>query len=234
MSTTDLSTGAGPLTRFLGVVTERQTYRNLLYLVLAFPLGFFYGMVLGFGFVFGLVLSVVIVGVGILLGTVLLARVLATFERWLANALLRLELSEPDDRPESENTLEKIKAALDAASTWRGLGFLTLKFWVGIVGLLVLIFLVSLFDLLTAPLRYPTTVEFGELNDEPVTWTIDTLPEALLAVPLGVLVVLVLLHVSNGFAYATARMAEALLDGDRDAVDEPRHESRSGAPEHPR
>jgi len=218
VSTRTSSTGVGLFKRFVGVVAAGQTYRNLLYLVLAFPLGFFYGMILGFGFVFGLVLSVVLVGVGILVGTVLLARVLGTFERWLANALLKLDLAEPQDRRESTSTLESIRAGLDAASTWRSLGFLTLKFWVGIVGLLVFIFLVSLFNLLTAPLRYPTTVEFGEVNGEPVTWTIDTLPEALLAVPLGILVALVVLHVSNGFAYATARMAEALLDGERETM----------------
>ncbi|SEH12413.1 Putative sensor [Natronorubrum sediminis] len=194
-----------------GIVLEAQTYKNVVYLLLAFPLGFVYAMFVWFGFIFGLVLSVVVVGFGILLATVFGTRLLARFERWLANALLSLELRAPSDRPQSGGLWETTKGMVDAPSTWRNLGFVTLKFWFGFVGFLLVAFLVSSIELLFTPLRYPTAVEFGTVNDQPVVWTIETLPEALVAVPVGVLATLVLLHVSNGVAYVAKRKAIALL-----------------------
>ncbi|APX95373.1 sensor domain-containing protein [Natronorubrum daqingense] len=194
-----------------GIVLEAQTYKNVVYLFLAFPLGFMYAMFVWFGFIFGLVLSVFVVGFGILLATVFGTRLLARFERWLANALLSLELRSPSDRPRSGGIWETTKGMIDAPSTWRNLGFMTLKFWFGFVGFLLVAFLVSSIELLFTPLRYPTAVEFGTVNDQPIVWTIETLPEALVAVPVGALAALVLLHVSNGVAYVAKRKAIALL-----------------------
>lgn len=194
-----------------GIVLEAQTYKNVVYLFLAFPLGFMYAMFVWFGFIFGLVLSVFVVGFGILLATAFGTRLLARFERWLANALLSLELRAPGDRPRSGGLWETTKGMIDAPSTWRNLGFVTLKFWFGFVGFLLVAFLVSTLELILTPLRYPTAVEFGTVNDQPVAWSIETLPEALVAVPVGLLATLVLLHVSNGVAYVAKRKAIALL-----------------------
>jgi len=197
----------------LGVAIEAQTYRNLLYLVLAFPLGMIYFSTLLFGFIFGLLLSVAVVGVGILVATVLGARLLAQFERWLANALLPVDLREPTDVRPASGTIGSVRTRLDAPSTWRDLGFLALKFWVGILGILLFAFVLSAIELVTAPLRYPFAVELGTYNGEDVALSITSLPEALLAVPVGLLVGLVLLHLANGLAHLAGRMAVALLDG---------------------
>ena len=87
------STTAGTSTGYsiadvVGVVAEPQTYKNLLYLGLAFPLGMVYYVVLMAGFALGIGLSVLVVGLGILLGTVIGLRYIASVERRLANALL--------------------------------------------------------------------------------------------------------------------------------------------------
>ncbi|MDB2244689.1 hypothetical protein PM076_02550 [Halorubrum ezzemoulense] len=37
-----------------------------------------------------------------------------------------------------------------------------------------------------APARYPYARRFGEVNDDPVLWTIDAAPEAALATALGI------------------------------------------------
>ena len=66
-------------------------------------------------------------------------------------------------------------------------------------------------SVLTAPVRYPIEVEFVTIDDEAITWTIDTLPEAILAVPVGLFVAIVPLYVVNAFAYVCERIAEALL-----------------------
>ncbi len=190
---------------------DRQTYKNLGYLLLALPFGFVYGTVLGFGLVAGIFLMFVGVGIVILLVTLGGVRLLARFERWLANVLLTVDLTAPDDRPRQEGLPATVVSALDAPSTWRGLGFLSIKFWFSIIALMFLIALATTIELLTAPLRYPTTVEFVTVNDEPITWTIETAPEAFVALPIGGVLLGGLLLLSNGIAYVAERAAAALL-----------------------
>lgn len=221
-ATTTAATVGRSLRDAVGVVAEKRTYKHLLYLGLAFPIGLLYYVALTFGLAFGVALSIVVVGIAILFGTLLVVRMFAAFERWLANALLGLDLSASDDVDGGDGGfVGTFTGYVDAASTWRGLGFLLTKFWVGLLGFVVLFFLITAASILTAPLRYPHTVEFGTVNDEPVTWAIDTVPEAIVAVPLGALLVVAIVHVANGVAYVCRRMAEALL-GDADA-------GRSGA-----
>lgn len=196
----------------VGIVFDVRTYSNLLYLLVAFPLGLLYYLFVGFGLTFGLVLTVVLIGIVVLAATVGLVRLFAELERRLANALLSTELAPADDVAETDGSLlGTAKGYVDAPSTWRGVSFVTMKLWTGIVGLVLIALLVSAIQMATAPVHYPHRVEFGTLNGEPIAWTIDTLPEAALAVPIGAVLVLVCLHVVNAVAYVCARMAEALL-----------------------
>ncbi|QSG03115.1 sensor domain-containing protein [Natranaeroarchaeum sulfidigenes] len=203
---------SGWLTRTVGIVFDRRTYRHLLYLLLAFPLGLIYYLFVGFGLTFGLVLSVVVVGVVVLAATIGLVRLFAELERRLANVLLSTTLGPAEDVDSTgSGILAIVTRYVDAPSTWRGLSFVTMKLWTGIVGLVLIVALISAIQIATAPLHYPHRVEFGTLNGEPIAWTIQTLPEAALAVPIGGLLVLVCLHVTNAVAYVCARIAEALL-----------------------
>ena len=210
-----------PLTSLpvVGVVADGRTYRHLLYLLVALPLAFVHSGVFSFGVIFGAALAPVLVGLVVLLATLVAARLLAGFERRLADGLLGTDLARPDDRGEADGAVAGARTYVDAASTWRGIGFLSAKFSVALFGLVPLVLLARGVPLLTAPLRYPVTVQFGEVNGEPATWAIGTLPEALAAVPLGVVAVLVACHLANAVAYAARRMAVALLDGPtRDAA----------------
>ena len=197
----------------VGVLADGRTYRHLLYLLVALPIAFVHSGVFTFGVVFGIVLAPVLVGLVVLLATLIAARLLAGFERWLADALLGTDLATPDDLDEADGAVAGARKYVDAASTWRGLGFLLSKFWVSLFGLVPVILLARGFPLVTAPARYPVTVQFGEVNGEPATWAIETLPEALAAVPLGVAAILVACHLANAAAYAARRMAVALLGG---------------------
>ncbi|MFC7186643.1 sensor domain-containing protein [Halorubrum yunnanense] len=195
----------------VGVVVDGQTYRHLLYLLLAVPLGVVYSTAFAFGVMFGLVLSVALVGFVILLATLIGARLAAGFERRLANALLGTRLARPDDLTDADGALAGVRTYVDARSTWTGVGFVSLKFWVSLFAFVPVFLLANALPLIAAPLRYPYAADFGEVNGEPVTWAIDTLPEALVALPLGVAGVLVALHVTNLVAYAARQMAVALL-----------------------
>lgn len=210
--------GPGPLRSFVGVAGEGQTYRNLCYLLLAIPIGIGYQFGLTLGFLGGLVFSVVLVGIPILLVTIVGARYLAELERLLANWLLTTDIRRPAERPTiaDDGLVATLQGLVLSESTWKGIGFLVLKSFLAVV---VLFFLIiagfASLVLLLAPLSESATV-FG--------WEIETLAESLLAVPMGVVLALVTLHVLNGIAGITETLAVALL-GDRAQAQPPSNET---------
>jgi len=102
----------------VGAVRDVQTYKNLLYLLLAFPPGLAYYVVLVVSFSLGIALSVLVVGLGILLVAVVGPRLVASFERGLANVLLGTTVPEPTDPAESGGGIVgSAKAYVGASST---------------------------------------------------------------------------------------------------------------------
>jgi len=196
----------------VGVLVDGRTYVHLLYLLIAIPLGAVYSSLFSFGFAFGIAFSVVLVGLVILLATLVAARLAAGVERWLANRLLGTDLTRYDDLADDPpGALAGVRKYVEAASTWRAVGFISLKFFVTVFAIIPLFALANGLSLLSAPIRYPYVATFGESNGEPITWAIGTLPESLLAVSVGLVGVLVALHVTNLVAYASRQMATALL-----------------------
>jgi len=211
------STNTGPSTRYavaniVGVIADRQTYKNLVYLLLAFPLGIAYYIVLMVGFTVGLGLSVLVVGLGILLATVIGLRYLASFERSLANTLLGTNIRKPDDvEKASEGIVGTAKAYLQASSTWRGLGFVALRFPIGVLSFVLLVtFLGTAVELLLIPL-FPGGVFNVEVAGWVVAESVDTTTERAVAVPAGAVLLFLALHVLNAFARANASIASSLL-----------------------
>lgn len=211
-STNSRSTREFTLAAVFGVVTDAQTYRNILYLVLAFPLGLAYYVVLVTGFALGLGLAILIVGLGILLGTAIGLRYIAGFERRLANALLETTITEPDDvKREGDGIVATARAYLQAGSTWRGLAFVMLKFWLGILAFVLLVsFLGAGIELALLPLAPD-----GLFNVQVMNWTVaesfGTTTQRFLAVPAGLTLILVAFHVLNAVAGANASIASSLL-----------------------
>lgn len=204
----------------LRIVADQQSYKNLCYLLLAAPLGMAYYTFVTMGLVIGAVLSPIGIGLVVLFVTLLTVRLFAGFERWLATALLGVELRADGgaEVASARGVRSKIERYLEAPSTWRGLGFLMVKFPLGVIAVVLLIPLLTALSLVTAPLRYPYAPELVTVNDEPITWSIETLPEAVLAVAVAVVIGVLVLHLSNAFAYVARQMATALLD---DAAPEP-------------
>jgi len=195
-----------------GVVADRQTYRNILYLCLAFPLGLVYYVVLVIGFTLGVGLAVLGVGVLILAGTLVGVRYIASFERTLANRLLGTSIGRRNDvHRERQSILATAKAYLGASSTWRALGFVFSKFWIGILSFILLVsFLGTAVELLLMPL-YPG----GVLNVQVFGWetadTFGTIIGQAVAVPTGAILALVPLNILNAFAETNATIASSLL-----------------------
>jgi len=213
----------GSLSRFVGVAFEGRTYRHLVYLALAFPLGIGYFVAFTVLFSVGASLTIVLVGVPILLSSIGVALVLVALERRLAGVLLDLEFEEPVF-PEYDDPGSLARGVFLDRTTWLGLCYLLSKFAIGIVAFVLLVCLAS-FSLafVLAPLYYqsgnvgihvPETVHlspgvalgWGDLSVElvmPITvtsWLVQTIWEALVLSAVGVVFLLLSLHAVNGMA----------------------------------
>src|SRR5215467_1951196 len=82
-----------PIESKFRVLLEKQTYVNLLYLLVSFPLGIFYILFLLFGLFSILNQTTVIIGVPVLLLVIFIWWRLARFERNLAIRWLHVEIS---------------------------------------------------------------------------------------------------------------------------------------------
>lgn len=192
-----------------GVIARRRTWLNSAYLWLAFPLGLFYFVFLVTGLSVGIGLSITLVGFPILLLMVAAWWVLAAVERATARTLLGVRIA-PAPRPwqKAEGWLARIRAHLSAGATWRDLAFLLLKLPMGVASFVLCVTgLAIVVSLIGAPVlqQFDAITIAGERID------IDSWILAAIFVPIGILALFVWLHVLNGFAWLSARLAEGLL-----------------------
>ncbi len=193
------------LGRFAGVITRAQTWLNLAYLLLAFPLGLAYFVVLVVGISLGAALAVIIVGLAILLATLAAWRGMAAVERGVARAMLGVPIARPPERS-GRSPLERVTRWLRDPVTWKSLVFVALKFPLGIAtfaivcasGFISLILLFAPLIVLITPVTF-----FGWIVESPL----QALPLPLLGAPAGLLS----LHLYNGLAWLWALFARIML-----------------------
>lgn len=156
MSAVDRSVGGsgGFLRRFFGVVARKQTYYNLLYLLLAFPLGLAYFVFLVTGFSLALGLAVVLVGFPIAVIVLSVTTHLAAVERKLADSLLAVDVP-ADERTETDGIVDWLRTMVTDLGTWKSVAYLLSKFFTGMVVFVALVFLGTfVYALVAAPLHY--------------------------------------------------------------------------------
>lgn len=190
-----------------GAFTRKESYLNIVYLLLSFPLGIFY-------FIFVIVglsvsLSLLFVGVGLLILWIVLAAIrgLAVWERNLAVWLLEARIAGRPPRVVSDQGFFKsLKQYLIDSWTWRGLVFLMLKFPLGIFSFVVCVVLVSAsLALLVTPLAYRhVPIMFFDRR-------IGTSEEALICFLLGLGIALLSIHVTNALAALWRALARLIL-----------------------
>src|SRR5260370_29132028 len=132
---TDTLDRPSPVDHVFGAVLDSQTYRNLGYLVLAYPLGLFYFIFLTVGLSLGAGLLVIVIGAAILMGVFAAASQFLRLERGLLRRLLGAEIPVATPPPSPSKLVEKIVFYLRQPSTWNGLGWLFLRFPIGVVSL---------------------------------------------------------------------------------------------------
>ena len=181
---------------------RRQTYLNLVYLLLAFPLGLIYFGFLAIGLAVGFALILALVGIPILLLVHVVAWALMNLERWLAIRLLGVDIPpmSPVD-PQGPIWRRLIGKATDT-STWTGMFFLLAKFPLGLVAFLLTIVLLSASIAFTAApvLHLAFAIPVGP-------WSVDSLVESLLLAPLGVLIGVLSMNALNYTASLYGRFA---------------------------
>ena len=231
------------LERFLSVALERQTYLNLAYLLLAFPIGlaYFVFVVVGVSLGFGLV--IVLVGVPILAITFAVGLVLAGFERWLTVTMLEVEIDSRVDLP-GERRRDQLVSLLTHRKTWSSLLYLPAKFGIGLAGfVLAMTGLSTAVSMLMLPFYYDRPgLYVGVVPDRAPEihqtlylgwnyllvgfdavftvghWEISTLPRALAAAAVGFVLLLVTLHLLNALARVSGWFARVMLEDGYDPL----------------
>lgn len=226
----------GLLGRWISAPASLQTYRNLLYLLLMFPLGIGYFNVLVIGFAAGLGLAIVLVGIPIVIGVLAVATGLAGLERTLVRTLLGVEV--PVGHDTSDGGLRaSVKQLVTDFRTWKAVTYLVSVFGFGSVAFGVIASLMATsWNFLTAPLYYEDApvvayapIPRGDFTLDVLfgwdsllvgltttfrlgSWQIDTLPGALFVACLGlVLFFLVTLPLVNALASIWRWYARVML-----------------------
>ena len=220
------------LYRVLTAPFRIRTYANLLYLLLAFPLGLAYFTWIVTGGALGAGLLITWVGLPILVLTLSGATVAAGIEARLAESLVGVDASVPSFLSEfqvadglalpGDGFVEAIKRLVVAPSTWTSVVLLVTKFVAGIVSFVAVVTSTAIAAaLLSAPFVYQDTeISLGATgpaaaSDYPIgSWTVSTLPEALVVAGAGAVFVLVALNLLNGLARVQAMYTASLLGVD--------------------
>jgi signal transduction histidine kinase len=140
--------GITPRRRLLGlcrVLWQAQTYRNVLYLLLAFPLGLLYFIVLIVGLAVGAGTSILGVGLLLLLLTWGFMWAMIALERRLVLILLRVRIVPPAPlrAPTPLSLWGQVKAYLRRPTTWRSLAYLLVEFPFGVVSFTIAVTLLT-------------------------------------------------------------------------------------------
>ena len=215
----------------LSVITRQQTYVNVFYLLLSFPLGIAYFTFLVTGLTLGFGLLVIWVGVPILALVLAGSWVLSRLEQEIANRLLKLDIpaiafprtSNPLSADATgfgftervfARTWRQVKALLSDRLTWTGMLYLFLKFPLGIASFVIVVTATSVTAAsLGAPFYYWVGDGIDILSFDGYTaWQVDEFWEALvLMLAGGVPSLFISLHLFNAMARVSGWIARVML-----------------------
>jgi signal transduction histidine kinase len=218
MSVEQATAGGGggvPLLRVLRAPIEPRTWTAALYLVASLAVGVFWFVVLVTGISVGLSLVIIWVGLPILGLTMLAWRGGAWLERRWIGLMLGARIPEPYRPLPFGGLLARWLAMAADPATWKDFAYLVLLFPLGLIWFVVTVTLWSLaLSLLTVPIYYrllpDARIEVVWFSDRPNV-ILDTVPEALAAAALGVVLVVAAAWATRGMANAHAFIAQGLL-----------------------
>ena len=200
---------------FFSVIGEEKTYLNMLYLLISFPLGIIYFVLLVTGISLGLGLVTTLIGIPILVFMTFLWYWIAIFERQFTSSFLGIDIKSAKNNSLKQKTFWKmIKKHLSQPITWKSLAYLFIKFPLGIVWFVALVTLLSVsIGLIGVPIAYyflwdVPGVDFMVINGVSV---IPQVWQAILVGIIGVFFLFISMHILNGLAYVSGLFAKVLL-----------------------
>jgi signal transduction histidine kinase len=216
-------TAAGGGLRFEAVIArlrrelvDPHTYGRIGYLLVAGLLGVTEFVFLVVAISLGVGLAITLIGIPILVLSVYAWGGLAEGERRIIAALTGTVIPNPyRPVPAGASRWGRLRARLADPATWKDLTFLLLQFPFGLVSFVVTVTILSLgVHGVALPFWYwalPDGMDYG-------FWTIDTLPEALLVMPLGALLLLLGIPALSALGRVYTSYAELLLGSNVDPV----------------
>ena len=205
---------------FFLVVVNPQTYLNILYLLVSFPLGIFYFVFLVVGLTVGL--SLVIIWVGLLILPLVMAGswLLGSMERWMAVVWLKEDIGPMRPaNPEGLDVWGQLKQHSRNPVTWKILVYLFAKFPLGIASFVAVVVSMSVtLAFIVSPFWFLLFgFDYAGLNydvDYYPWWEINSVSDAFLLSIVGLVLFLVALHTLNIFAWFHKKFARVMLSNE--------------------
>ena len=124
----------------------KKFFGNLVYLLLAMPLGVVYFTILTVGLSLGAGFSITLIGLPILVSMIFVTYMLGDLERSITSILLGVKIAKPEARPARDNSASAILTAqLKNAAFWKEFAYLLiLKLPLGMISFTLTIFFVTL------------------------------------------------------------------------------------------
>ena len=214
------------LMQLFGAPFRLRTYTNLLYLMLAFPLGVAYFVFLVAGLAAGFGLTLVWIGIPLLALVFAGSWAFAAFERQMAIHLLGTEvppmipLIVPAPNGEARTALQRAGDFFGNPGTWKGMGFLLLKFPLGLVSFVAV---VTMLATSAAFLLAPVAWMWGglDIDVEGLAFQVDSIGGVWVCALLGIGLLFLSLNLLNALALVWRGTATVLLGSDRFAAAAP-------------
>jgi hypothetical protein len=193
--------------RIFGPVIHAQTWINMLYLLISFPLGVAYFVVLVTMLSAGIGMAIVVVGFFILWFGLMAADVLSELDRTVINTMLGAGIPPRTPAPPVGGPLhEQMLATAKRPGTLKRVIYLFLRFPLGLAGFILVMVLIPLsIVFLTAPLTYPfIPIQIG-------LSTVETFDQAIYLCCFGAVFTLVSVHLINSWTAVCRRFAKTML-----------------------
>ena len=198
--------------QFVTAPIRVSTYKRLVYLLLAFPLGVAYFVAFTTASSLGVGLAFTLVGIPLLILTLVATTGAAELEARLAELLLGQETARPRSVRVSLDTDEGYAVALrrflTEPTTWTSVAVVLLKFLYGLAAFIVT---VTGSTIVLTTLAAPVLYDNPEVTYRLGSYVVTTLPEALGVAALGVFGLWVVCNVCNALAAAGGVMTDVLL-----------------------
>ena len=200
-------------TGFFGIIIKKQTYKNMLYLLMSFPLGIFYFVFLVTGISLGIGLAIIWAGVFILSGVMFAANWLSVFERRLVISMLGKEIQELERKELTGGLFKKIFSSIADGKTWKRILYLFIKFPFGILNFVLVITLVSTsIALIGTPFYLQIGIDNIHVNSI-VRSLFSSYPVLIpLGMAVGAFLLFISLHLFKGLAYLSEKLAKGMLN----------------------